>query len=330
MHGTFRDIASGESNVLKQRIAASEDMLSGLRDPCLGDVGLSFLCDVAASSVREREAGEDQICNNVYIPFVWDEGFVNEISYKSHRFSREAFFVSRCHELTHALAWDNAPVLHASVFNRQTPVILCPRDWVRVFEMTEADVAAKTAWLATLAARIDPSFHNATAFSPVTTGEYEAAFAGDTASAIATVANTSMRKFWGLDNRDGKPLDFGAFYHWLALRDYENMIGFYERNGIRPIVARMEPWHREDLGRSFGPNPFAGGRYDPLPIKDLEEQRIAALNARLGIMCEDNLPYLETALQWYGHSPQSLLFKSKSAPIVPQFSEVGMAAPAVA
>ncbi len=84
----------------------------------------------------------------------------------------------------------------------------------------------------------------------------------------------------------------------------------------------MDDWHRQDVGRSFGPNPFQNGAYTPMPIKATEEQKIQELNTRLGFIDESSLPHFEQALGWVGHNPQSLLSHSKCrGQNAPQFSE---------
>lgn len=312
MHGTFQKIASQQSSLLDLRIAESNVVFSSLYDVHLGPVGQDFLAAINTCGVREVEAPDYQICDNVYVPFAWPDGFVNTISYKSHAFAPEAFIEARCHEALHAIAWSRVPVLHASLFNNASPVILSPYDWLRVFEMTEADVAAKTGWLMFLAAQHNPVFFESSRFSPVSAMDY-AQLSGDTVAAIGTAANMALQKIWGRDNRDKKEMSFGEFYHWLALRDYERMLDFFEEQGIKPMVVKMNEGHFRDMGRSFGPNPFDCSSYDLLPIKPCELLRIEALNKKLGIVERVALPCFDTVFQQSGEDPYRFLAMSKGA-----------------
>ncbi|MBU6234960.1 MAG: hypothetical protein KGQ41_03870 [Alphaproteobacteria bacterium] len=313
MHGTFVDLARGSFSLLRQRLDDADTLLMNLSDPHLGHVGPQYLQAIHQSGVVETEAQDYQICDNVYVPFEWPNGFVNAISYKSHRFSPVAFFMSRIHETLHAIAWANNPVLHASIFNNNTPVILCPRDWATLFEMTEADVSAKTAWLGYMASHHDYAFERDTGALPVSVTAYRDVLMleGCPKKALTVCAQTAMQKNWGVDNRDGRAFSFAEFYHWLALRDYENMLAAYERQGIKPVVVRLSDRDRESLGNSFGPNPFIAGTYKNAGFKWQEEDRIQALNARLGIWDESALPCFEDRLASMGITPAQMLANSK-------------------
>jgi|GEM_PF-4406853 len=320
MHGTFTDYASGYALTLDDRIRSSNNALGNMIDPAHGPIGQQFIDAVDACSFTEMTAPELQKCDNVYIPFMWCKGFYNVISYKEAPQATEAFFHSRVHEILHGLAWNKVPVLHASLFNKHSPVILCPRDWVAMFEMTEADVGAKTAWLVSLMAKDKPALERAAQALPVNVEEFSMIRA-QTATlddALAWSASAGMAKIWGTDERDGTDMTFAAYYQSWALKCYENILALYEEDGVRPPIAvRMGRHDAADVGRSFGPNPFRPDTYTVSPIKALDEERIQALNARLGIKDENQLPMFGDALEWYGHTPQSYLAASKAAVAVP-------------
>jgi len=320
MHGTFTDCASVHALTLAERIRLSNNALADMYDPAHGPIGPQFMDAVASCQFNEIIACEAQKCDNVYIPFVWSMGFDNTISYKETPVKTEAFFHSRAHEILHGIAWNNVPVLHASLFNKHSPVVLCPRDWVAMFEMTEADVGAKTAWLMSLMAKDNPAMADATRYLPVSVDEFNLVRSQTKTvdDALTWTAQLGMAKIWGTDERDGSDMSFAAYYQSWALTCYENILKWYEADGIRPALAvRMEQGDACDVGRSFGPNPFKHDAYSVTPLKGLDEARIRALNARLGIHDESHLPTFGDALQWHGHTPQSYLAASKAAVSAP-------------
>lgn len=318
MHGTFQDCAAVGYSSLRRRIGASDALYASLYDAEAGFVGQALTQAVSACNFTEIEAS-GQICENVYIPFDWHVGFVNTISYANRAPVPENFVVSRCHELLHGIAWNAVPVLHASPFNRAAPVMLSPRDWVALFEMSEADAYAKTAWLTTLAAQgCEGDYRHALRHSPVTIDEFEQLrhTYGDLAKTLEVAAGNGMSKQWGRDERDGSGMSFAQFYHWLALRDYTNQLDFLDRRGIRPTIVRADMGDLAAIGQSFGPNPFARNGYALTPLKPYEEAAVGALNARLGIYDESTLPHLATGLDWHGHTPQGFLACSRVPPAV--------------
>ncbi len=316
MHGTFDVCASRVVPSLEERIRFSEQYFLDLFDPELGYIGPQFVASVQACGFREVEAPVAQKCDNVYIPFTWGDGFYNTISYRMNAGAHAPFFHSRTHEILHGLARNAVPALHASIYNRHSPVILCPRDWVASFEVTEADVAAKTAWIASLMAQYDPSMYEATARLPVSAAGFEiirrdAASLGD---ALAIAARHAMREIHLADKNGQMVHSYAAHYQSLALTYYETMLDFYAKSGHdRAVNVRLSDAHLCDMGRSFGPNPFDYRPYELTPLRAQDHDRLMRLNERLGITDETCLPVLETALQWHGHTPQSFLDASKFA-----------------
>lgn len=248
-----------------------------------------------------------------------DPGFVNRLTFGLQAAQDlRGLFNAYTHELRHGLQKLAAPALRASPFNPDSKIIVCPRDWLLLEERCEQDAYTFQGWLSWLALADDPDLYDTGANTPMSARRFAETMArtgNDTAAAFRIAAAECLGISYYLDNPH-HPYRFVHHTHDHALRSYRNAISTRLNNGETDLVfVRLAPHHVYQIGacttvNGVGPSTFGNDPDDPAHItatpfqtiaSDPDElstaDRLALLNARLGITDEMHLPILdETAL----------------------------------
>lgn len=183
-----------------------------------------------------------------YTPY-GQKGFLSKCVFG--RDEAEAFAISLVHQGNRALAWSQAAILHANAENPLAPAIPLPEDFARINECAAQDTYAKQAWMASLAAEIDPVFDEKTKRDPVSAKEFKCWYKkSDLSEALVQAACASMKK----PVIEGEAENFADHYHAEALRLYETQIDFLKDNGVPVRFMRIEDEDIRSIGDTFGPN----------------------------------------------------------------------------
>ncbi|NBX66962.1 MAG: hypothetical protein EBQ96_08205 [Proteobacteria bacterium] len=322
MHGTFGSLSNGSGNCgqrLRDFIAYSDALLKSLSDPVYGPIGQEAFDRFVSTGCGEHTAAGDPYFFACYTPFKGPgtPSVVNTIFYHTHNFGvprrYEGMAISRHHEIVHACAWNHCAALHASPYNGATQIVMSPWDWLRMAERTEQDAIAKQGWLSSLAAKNHPGFRDFSQWDPVSADIFDEVRARslNLEETLNAVAAQAMEREGSFRYQTNEPTNFRGYYRSYALWQYEHMLAFLEKSGIRPTFVKLEPHHHTAMGRSFGPI------LRVVPLSDLSAKdavHLIRICEKFRIPLEKDLPHFEDALAACGLTPESFLALSRGGP----------------
>jgi hypothetical protein len=294
---------------LDNAITTAAEWIGNLTDPELGDIGRQFLDLAEKSGCKQKIDIFFTSCLADYCSFSYNpRGFVNQITYgPGAEESLARLFSAKVHETTHALQKMNSAALHASPFNPDTKIIICPRDWVMLEERCEQDSYTKQAYFNSLLAQFLPEVLETTRWDALSVDDFTKIrdAASGIGEALIEAARQSLAKSFYSDN-PASEYRFKNSIQDQALKNYE--AGIVKRRSCGESgwkFVRLEPEDIAAIGASCGPNIF--GRNGVLP-EFLEQpamlaktkEKLAELDKSCGITNADQLPTLSEALKEIG------------------------------
>lgn len=277
---------------LRQAVQETDRWLSGLQDPELGPVGQQFRDEIKAAGCREgvhlKLSANAVFSSFVYPPRPGQKSFQNRISYGAVALENMGkLFGARVHEFIHGFQYKKAAAMHADPFNAASPYILSPIDYVLRKERLEQDAYAKGAWLQSLAKDRHADIEKALDATPIGVAEFERlrAAAPDLRKALAdaALAASDCEGRWiSADSRQPAR----DLWHKIALEEYARIIKARRAAGQQSFTfVRMDYADINEIGDSFGPNPFRGdNRFSTMPRLSAENRALLdALNHDLGL-----------------------------------------------
>lgn len=328
MKHTFRE-SVGQTE-FRKTLAGAFRIMRNLRDARCGFSGKAALLDLDRADVSYLPAPTDQAANAAYLPFnrSKERSYTNTIT--CHTTKKEDDKVvprdpseivgSLFHEISHALSWDAAPALHASPYNRHTPVMVGPQDYALLSNLSERVAYANVAWLLSLTKNEYPQLSHMV--TPVNGHMFDFMLAReghDIGRALAAAGDLSMLLTWGGDKseHDESALTMEQYYQRYALRQYEYMIDTMIENDIEiPWVVRLERHDFLPVGQSFGPNIVAVGQ-NTAKLRPQEQALVERIHAKLAeaasVPSYEKLPLFSHELAKRGYTPESFLDMSKAA-----------------
>lgn len=334
MQEIFQDSARGD--IFAQKIANAKALFASLIDAEAGFSGADVLKRLDRMGLEFAPAGKDQCGLASYRSFDagLDRSYINVITCLMYNAKNELrsdadIDGSVAHEVVHADSWDRVPEFHATPYNKNTPIILCPEDHALALAIAERIAYSNMGWFLSLAQKDYPEL--ADIVTPVDGDRFSTIRAeeGNLGRALARAADEAMGQIWGLDKkRDNAQMTMEQYYHWSALEGYETQTDKRARRRDLPLVVRLEPHNILSLGRSFGPNIVEMGQ-DFAPLRALDQEWVAEIYENLGklagVPSRANLPTFDEGLARCGYTPASYLEMSKTAGL--QSKEVPAPAP---
>lgn len=303
---------------LENAITTAREWIANVEDPELKDIGRQFLDLATQSGCKQKIDIFFTSCLADYCSFSYKppRGFVNEITYgPGAEESIAKLFSAMVHETTHALQKMKSPALHASPFNPDTKIIVCPRDWVTLEERCEQDAYTKQAFFNCMLAAFLPEIMEDTKGDALSAKEFEAIRAGaaDAQDALISAARQALGKsfYWDSPNDEYR---FKNNIQDQALKNYAAGIATRKSNNeTGHIFVRLEPEDIAAIGASCGPNIF--GRDGVVLPEFLEkpallpksQKKLDELNNQCGITDADQLPTLTQALQQLGMTREQFI-----------------------
>jgi hypothetical protein len=310
---TFKEQAAAHKQAreafLDNAIKTAKDWIGMLEDPEARGIGMEFLKRAEESGCKQKIDIFFSNCLADYCSFSYKpRGFINEITYgPAAEESLPKLFSAMVHETTHALQKLLSPALHASPFNPDTKIIICPRDWVTLEERCEQDAYTKQAFFNAMLAEMLPEVWERTSGDAVSATEFaeirkNAATLGD---ALIDAARKSLSKSFYWDNPDAEER-FKNSIQDQALKNYAG--GMAKRKSEKEtnlVFVRLEPEDIAMIGASCGPNVFGTGNVLPEFLEKPvmlphTQQKLDEINKSCGITNSDELPTLSEALAHIG------------------------------
>lgn len=310
---------------LENAIKTTREWIGRMNDPELGAIGEMFLDETLKSGCKQEI---DIFFNNglaEYCSFSFKRGFVNMITYgPGAEESLARLFSAMVHETSHALQKMKAAALHASPFNPDTQIIVCPRDWVMLEERCEQDSYTKQAVFNSLLAKFLPEVHDTSKFDPLSVDDFDKirAAAGNIGDALVQAARTVLTKSFYSDNPDAV-YRFKNSIQDQALKNYDAGIAKRKSSGERNwTFVRLEPEDIAAIGASCGPNIF--GQNGVLPeflqrpaLLQKSQEKLAEIDKTCGITNVDDLPTLSEALKKIGMTREQFIAQAYKKKIPP-------------
>ncbi len=283
--------------VFERERTVVDEWLENLVDPELGSAGKAlrktFLSTGAAEFVNPRLTFELGMYYAMHFPNQPE----TSAAYGGLGFNRKLLgdrgqlFSTRNHEIIHALQWFVIAAIHTR--HPESPIILCPRDYVTLYECMELDACIKQAWFDALAVNQHPEIEKTLNGFPLPPREFKnlRTRTGNLQETMKIAAKDLARS-----SNDPYSKSRANPTPERALLNYAEILK--NLNGRRPIVVRLGPEDIASLGQSFGPNIFADG----LPVQPHISDALCGLllngyNAALGIKNEDKLPTFSDTLR---------------------------------
>ena len=326
MQDEFRDKAG--SDLFARKLALAKALFASLEDKEANFSGRRVLARLIRHGLTFEPAGPNQKGIASYHPFdpIEDHSYLNMITCPvvntdgSER-SDIGFCGSTFHELIHADSWDRVPELHASPFNKNTPIILCPEDFALMTAITERVAYDNMAWLLSLAQKKRSDVGHIVTPVNALMFDFIRAREGKLSRALALAGDLSARVSWGVDDRDNTDITMEQYYHKAALIDYNAQVEARAVIHDLPLVVRLEPHNIRALAQSFGPNILKEGQM-PMPLRDLDRKLVSEIYDTLFDMATvpayDKLPTFDEGLKRFGYTPSSFMDMSKTAGLVPE------------
>lgn len=313
--------------LLSQAVDIVDHWISGISDPELGPIGDVFQKAVAQTDCR-HEISIHHASRASYISFSYSkgDGFANHIIYgPSAEEDLSLLFSSKVHEATHALQKMRSAALHASPFNPNTQIVICPRDWITLEERCEEDAYVKQALFNALLAKQLPEVRRLTDSDPLSVKTFERIRldAPTVQEAIIKAASMALDKSFYWDNPKSE-YRFRHHYHDFALQNYEAGMKLRSSNGESDLIlVRLEPEDIMAIGDSCGPNSFGQaellpGFAHPPKLNDKTQKKLDEIRTSLDLKDEDTLPTLGEILGRLGLTRQQYIEASYNRPLSQQ------------
>lgn len=309
---------------LSNAIKTAREWIGRIEDPELGDIGKQFLDLADKSGCKQTIDIFFTNCLADYCSFSYNpRGFVNEITYgPGAEESIAKLFSAMVHETTHALQKMNSAALHASPFNPDTKIIICPRDWVTLEERCEQDAYTKQAYFNTMLAEFLPEIKDKTKGDGLSVATFEAirGNAPNAGAALIEAARHALTKSFYWDNPNAE-YRFKNNIQDQALKNFA--AGITKRkscNETGHIFVRLEPEDIAAIGASCGPNVFGSGFVlqeflDKPVLLPKSQKKLDELNKECGITDTDQLPTLTQALAQIGMTRQQFIAQAYASQI---------------
>lgn len=310
-------------HLLLNAVCMTNEWIAGLEDTELGDIGRQFLDGVRQSGRTEKiDIRQTGIAHYSSFSLTGKDAFPNNIIYgPSAEEDIANLFSSKVHETTHALQKMHSAALHASPFNPNTQIIVCPRDWITLEERCEQDAYVKQGLFNSLLAKILPEVRRMSDRDALSVKTFEKIrlASANIAEALVEAARQALGKSFYWDNPDHE-WRFRHHYQEFALKTYAAGMETRKNQGEKDFIfVRIEPEDIAAIGASCGPNTFGEKGLLPefaenpqLPQKTAD--RLAEINMKLGIENEEALPTLGEVLQKLGISRKEFIAASYGRP----------------
>ena len=309
-------LQKAREDFLANAIKTASKWIRSLKDPELGDVGRQFLDQTAKSGCKEKVDVSHTNSIASYCSFSYNpRGFLNQVTYgAAAEENLIRLFSSKIHETTHALQKMLSPALHASPFNPDTKIIICPRDWVMLEERCEQDAYAKQAYFSSLLAPLLPETRETMQRAPLTVEEFEKIRASTPTigQAMIEAARQALNKSFYKNDPDAE-YRFKNKIQDQALKNYEAGIALRQENEETNLIfVRLEPEDIAAIGASCGPNVFGEKGVlpeflaHPVMLRDTQK-KLNEINRSCGITDSDKLPTLSEALKKMGLTRQQFI-----------------------
>ncbi|MCM2343621.1 MAG: hypothetical protein NDJ24_03595 [Alphaproteobacteria bacterium] len=313
--------------LLNSAIQTVDGWIQGITDVEIGAVGHLFQHEVSLSGCRhEIDIHHPNRAEYVSFSYRHTTGFANHIIYgPSAEEDLSKLFSSKVHEATHALQKMRSAALHASPFNPNTQIVICPSDWIILEERCEEDAYVKQALFNTLLAKHLPEVRRLTDNDPLSVKTFERIRldAPHVQEAVIQAARQALDKSFYWDNPKSD-YRFRHHYHDFALKNYEAGMKLRTNNGESDLIfVRLEPEDITAIGASCGPNSF--GDKDLLPefakpptLTEKTQKKLDDIRSSIGIKDEETLPTLGTILGRLGLTRRQYIEASYSRPLLQQ------------
>ncbi|GEM_PF-860133 len=244
-------------------------------------------------------------------------GFANRITYGPASVEDLTnLYSSKVHEQTHAIQKMNSAALHASPYNPNTRIIICPRDWVLLQERCEQGAYAMQALFNSILAQSIPETRELSEGDALSVDDFDALRAANHsfADTLVAAARHALDKSFYSDNPDSETR-FRNYYQDYALKGFKGALDVRQskaeekgtgQTGLENIIfVRAEAEDIAAIGASCGPNVFGEGWTLPeflnnSPMLPSTRKELDTINARIGIYDENALPTLGEALAMCG------------------------------
>lgn len=318
--------------LLDNAIRTVDSWIGGISDDDLGQVGEEFLDFLRKTGCQQRiDIYYNGAAHYVSFSYAHATGFANEMIYgPAAEEDLSKLFASKVHEATHAMQKMRSAALHASPFNPNTQIVICPRDWLLLDERCEQDAYVKQAFFNSLLAKELPEVRrmsDADALS-VKTFERIRLEAPSIQEALIQSARVALSKSYYWDNPKSD-YTFQRNYHDTAMKNYKAGIELRKSKGEHDLVyVRLEEEDIHAIGQSFGPNPFGENALLPefavAPALGNDAQKThAEILKTTGIKDEDELPTLSEILQRLGLTRRKFIEASYNRPLNIQTPYIG-------
>ncbi|QQG36279.1 MAG: hypothetical protein HYS17_00350 [Micavibrio aeruginosavorus] len=313
--------------LLSNAIQTVDGWIAGITDADIGHIGSLFQQEVGLSGCR-HEINIHHPNRAEYVSFSYrhSAGFANHIIYgPSAEEDLSKLFSSKVHEATHALQKMRSAALHASPFNPNTQIVICPGDWVILEERCEQDAYVKQALFNSLLAKHLPEVRRMTDNDPLSVKTFErirldAANIHDT---VIEAARQALAKSFYWDNPKAEHR-FQHHYHDYALKNYEAGMKLRSDNGESDLIfVRLEEEDILAIGDSCGPNSFGNGRLLPEfaakpKLTKAAQDKLDKIRGDLKLGDEEKLPTLGDILSRLGLTRRQFIEASYTRPLLPQ------------
>lgn len=245
-----------------------------------------------------------------------DPAFINQLTYgPMAEEDLGQLFTNMVHEKAHALQTKNCAALHANPYNRNTRIVLCPRDWLLIQEKAEQHAYVVQAFFASVIAKEFEEMRELTKYDVLSVDDVDTIRQQtfNLAEARVEAARQALGKRMAPYD-DGNRDTFYDSYHRESLKAYKTaMTTRWERGDYSTIFVRLEAEDIAAIGETLGMNCFgAEGVMDPdfetlAPLNEKNARALREMNHACGIVSESALPTLSEALASMGMTRQDMM-----------------------
>lgn len=305
--------------LLLNAIKTTDGWIGAISDPDYQDIGQTFLELLKLSGCQQEiDIYSQNIAHYVSFSFAHQTGFSNKIVYgPSAEEDLSKLFSSKVHEATHALQKMRSAALHASPFNPNIQIVICPRDWILLEQRCEEDAFVKQAWFNSLLAKSLPEVRRMTDMDPLSVKTFERIRLNTPSleEALIQTAREALAKSYYSDDPHSE-FRFRNSYHLSAIKNYTAGMKLHKDNkDIIFVTAEAEDIYA--IGSSCGPNSF-GMLPEFLEKPKLNadaQEKLKALEDELKIDNE-KLPSLGDILKRLGRTREDFIGSSYNQPLV--------------
>lgn len=310
--------------LLSNAVQTVDGWIESITDTEIGNIGNLFQREVGLSGCRhEINIHHGNRAEYVSFSYRHSTGFANHIIYgPSAEEDLSKLFSSKVHEATHALQKMRSAALHASPFNPNTQIVICPQDWIILDERCEQDAYVKQALFNALLAKQLPEVRRMTDGDPLSVKTFERIRldAPDVHTAVIEAARQALDKSFYWDNPKAA-YRFQNHYHDFALKNYEAGMKLRSDNGESDLIfVRLEDEDILAIGESCGPNSFGKDRLLPEfsekpKLMKTAQEKLDQIRDDLKLGDEDKLPTLGEVLARLGLTRKQFIEASYTRPL---------------